>query len=72
MAGILVTAMIGLTGMEIFLSSMNDLTDTVDTEAVGAVRGIADSVEGVIEASNVRARRCVCVCVLCVCGYVCV
>ncbi len=57
LAGILVTAMIGLTGTQIFLDSMNQLTDTVESEAIPGIRKVAASVEGVRETSDVRARR---------------
>ncbi len=57
LSGILVTAMIGLTGMQIFLDSMNQLTDTVESDSIPQIRRVAATVEGVRETSNVRARR---------------
>jgi divalent metal cation (Fe/Co/Zn/Cd) transporter len=56
-AGILVTAMIGLTGMQIFLDSIRQLTDTAEQETIPGIRRVAEAVEGVRETSDVRARR---------------
>lgn len=38
LAGILVTAMIGLTGMQIFVDSMSQLTDTVDSTYIPRIK----------------------------------
>ncbi len=43
--------------MQIFLDSVNQLTDTAEADAIPAIKKVADSVEGVLESSDVRARR---------------
>ena len=43
--------------MQIFLDSMNQLTDTVESDSIPQIRRVAATVEGVRETSNVRARR---------------
>lgn len=44
-------------GMSIFVDSVNQLTDTAEADAIPAIKRVADSVEGVMESSDVRARR---------------
>jgi divalent metal cation (Fe/Co/Zn/Cd) transporter len=43
--------------MQIFLDAVNQLTDTAEAEAIPAIKRVADTVEGVMESSDVRARR---------------
>lgn len=43
--------------MSIFVDSVNQLTDTAEADAIPAIKRVADSVEGVMESSDVRARR---------------
>lgn len=43
--------------MQIFLDSINQLTDKAETDTIPAVKRVADTVEGVLDTSDVRARR---------------
>lgn len=55
-AGILVAAMITLTGLEVMSESITQLTDTVDASLVTEVNKMALDVRGVLGVRSVRAR----------------
>lgn len=55
-AGILVAAMITLTGLEVMSESITQLTDTVDATLVSDINKMALDVRGVLGVKNVRAR----------------
>jgi len=57
LAGLLVAAMLSLTGLQVGWESVNHLTDTADTELVREIGDHLKEVEGVLGYCNLRARR---------------
>ncbi len=56
-AGILIAGMICLTGFEILMESIHQLTDSLDEKVIPSIAKGALTVEGVNNVLNIRARR---------------